>query len=284
MDDYGPSRKKRKGGVQQRLAASRVDQPDIIESELATLLLFLLAWGLCSAQLCQKIAECAVKDMKRAVETGALLSKLEKLAGAGATNAARDIRTAVRTEPRLPKPFVTEIPFKAGDAKTAIMLPHEQFAATYAEYPEVWNAMMVPGEDALPEFWRSASDHPQMSNHPLLSRSDYQTRCVPVAIHGDETPLTGRGKIWCQSAVIFSWFSLLAGTSSTQVSMIYIWSAFEKLIDYGVRGTIEIFWKIMLWSFTVLFFGVWPSHDWRDIERLSYNLDCFNVCFISFFC
>jgi len=179
---------------------------------------------------------------------------------------------------------VTEIPFKAGDAKTAIMLPHEQFAATYAEYPEVWNAMMVPGEDALPEFWRSASDHPQMSNHPLLSRSDYQTRCVPVAIHGDETPLTGRGKIWCQSAVIFNWFSLLAGTSSTQVSMIYIWSAFEKLIDYGVRGTIEIFWKIMLWSFTVLFFGVWPSHDWRDIERLSYNLDCFNVCFISFFC
>ena len=32
---------------------------------------------------------------------------------------------------------------------------------------------------------------------------------IPIVLHGDEIPITGKGKIWSSSAVVFSWSSML---------------------------------------------------------------------------
>ena len=42
---------------------------------------------------------------------------------------------------------------------------------------------------------------------------DELEKVVPIVLHGDEAPVTGRGMMWSSSAVIFSWSSMLATTS-----------------------------------------------------------------------
>ena len=54
--------------------------------------------------------------------------------------------------------------------------------------------------------------------------------------------------------MVFSWFSIMAaaGGAGYQDAHLYIWGIFEKYVvpaAGSVLGTMEVFWKIMKWSF-----------------------------------
>ena len=40
--------------------------------------------------------------------------------------------------------------------------------------------------------------------------------------------------------------------------------AFEQILKSGQEGTLNIFFTILQWSFTILQAGAFPSHDWEN--------------------
>ena len=57
-----------------------------------------------------------------------------------------------------------------------------------------------------------------------------------------------------------------AGGAGYQDANLYIWGIFEKYVLPAagpVLGTMEVFWKIMKWSFEALASGKYPLMDWR---------------------
>ena len=53
-----------------------------------------------------------------------------------------------------------------------------------------------------------------MQDHPLYERHGYNQWTIPIALHGHEVPIVGIGKGWSRVMTLFSWYSLL-GQSST---------------------------------------------------------------------
>ena len=84
----------------------------------------------------------------------------------------------------------------------------------------------MPGQDYLDRFWQSAKELPQFRDHPLVQERSL-SRLVALSIHGDETPVLSKGKIWSSSALIFSWTSLLSNIFAlgTSWSMACRWVA-----------------------------------------------------------
>ena len=276
MDNAGPDRKRRKGGVSQR--NSEVQSSLLKESSLYQCLMEEFAAGTTSAACLAKLAACAVQDMVAARE-GFLFPKLEKIAAAHASsNVSRCMYTLLQQESRsLPEPCILEIPYSNGHELTSILLPHEYFAAAYAN-PALWTSSILPVSSKLEVFWETMSLHPMMLGHPWHGRLDGRTKCLPLAVHGDEVPVMGVGKIWSRSSLVFSWFSILAqgsGSNSEEV-MFYIWAIFEKFIakmEGASLGTMESFWAVMKWSFTCVWDGTWPVQDWRGCKYLPGTLD-----------
>ena len=261
--------KKRRGGTRQRLSASSVATPVALESSLAKFLLKQYAWGGMSPQLVQQIASCAVADIKQVVASGGVLKKLEslsKLGGANnlANNMHRDI-LKFQTDSNIIEGFEVELPFKGkGMQMQKILLPHEMFACLYHNYPEAWKRIMLPSEEKLSKFWQAQQDHPNFAGHPMQENPEFRTKCIPLGLHGDEVPITGKGKCWCKSMLTFEFCSLL-GVGVTAERMLWIWGVFDKIIETGEAGTLEHFWKIISWSFFWLLQGKWPSVDWNGL-------------------
>ena len=117
-------------------------------------------------------------------------------------------------------------------------------------------------------FWEQCKGHPALLGHPLLSRN--RSKCVPLGLHLDEVPVTGRGKIWCKSSLIFSWFSLMgkAAKAGTMSSLFLIYCMYERLCQDGDEGTVDTFMAILYWSFLCIWHGKWPARDWRGLRRL----------------
>ena len=47
---------------------------------------------------------------------------------------------------------------------------------------------------------------------------------MPIALHGDEVPTVGRGKVWCKLSLLLSWFSVMAVSVPTLQAMNLIWA------------------------------------------------------------
>ena len=258
----------RRGGIRQRLEANSVATPPKIESALANFLLKEYAWGAMSPQLVQKIADFAMTDLKHALATGGFLKDLDtlsKLGGAGkqSNNMHRDIMQ-FQSCSNLPSGLEVQMPFKdVGLQLQEVMLPHEMFAAVYHKYPQSWQKVIMPNAEKLEFFWEAQENHPNMNGNPIRERLDLSTKCVPIAFHGDEVPITGKGKCWCKSMLTFEWCSLL-GSGVTCDRMFWVWGAFDKMIDDDlVAGTMVHFWKVLSWSFFWLQQGKWPTADWH---------------------
>ena len=109
-----------------------------------------------------------------------------------------------------------------------------------------------------------------MEGHPVKAVKDWKGRCCPLSLHGDEVPVQGVGKIWCRSALMISWASLIAIACGKGVSdcQIYIYGLFEKFIQSeapGIPGTMSVLWQILQWSFQCIWDGTFPARDWRGI-------------------
>ena len=73
------------------------------------------------------------------------------------------------------------------------MLPHEVFASIWQNYPNTWSQVVCPSTADLKKFWATAKHHPQFSSHIILDQPGQLHQFIPIAFHGDKTPITGRG-------------------------------------------------------------------------------------------
>ena len=261
------SLKRNRGGIRQRLDDYTDSTKPALESGLANFLLEQFAWGSMSPQLVQQIAMLAVKDINNVISTGGYLKDLEQISRIGgqgklSNNMHRDLQQ-FQQKSLIPLPFEVSMPFAdVGPQKQYMMLPHELFSSLYHNYRDQWNEIMLPSSDKLLEFWEAQSTHPNMDGNPIKSRPDYKTRCLPIGLHGDEVPITGKGKVWSKSMLTFEWTSLL-GKGWSASRMMWIWSSFDKMLDTSEHGTLAHFWKVFSWSCYWLQQGRWPTHDWQ---------------------
>ncbi len=140
----------------------------------------------------------------------------------------------------------------------------------------MWKATLCPSVEAIQEFWRTNREHPQMTGHPMRNRRHWQSRAVPVAIHGDEVPVLGKGKCWCKSYLNFCWYGLLAfaATGLTTADYVFwIWGAFDAYLEADEsQDTVDEFLKVLCWSLLALYTGKWPNEDHRGVEHLAFWL------------
>ncbi|CAE7237646.1 unnamed protein product [Symbiodinium natans] len=246
MDDAGPARKRRKGGIQQRQSQAEASKTSI--SALHDLLMTYLAQGLMSAAVCHAIATAAVADMGLSRE-GTVFPDLEKLAKIKhGKNLQKSIDGLLAKQADLPTPKEFDIPLAGqvpGQPTSLLLLPHEMMAHMFSNGTG-WVTSVLPDPSRLAAFWDCFRKHPCMEGHPLLSHPQYRNRCIPLAMHGDEVPVLGVGKIWCRSALAFSWNSLMATFAgrSVQDTNLYIWGCFEKFIvgdDEDAPGTMATY-------------------------------------------
>jgi hypothetical protein len=264
--DSEPPVKKRKG-QRLRLQSDPVVTPPVVESLLATFLLQQFAWGYMTPQLIQKISALAVQDFVNATSVNGRLVSLEEISKIGGfnkleNNMHRDLGKFLQNT-MVPKGFNTLMPFKGlGIQEQTIMLPHEVFATLFHNYPKAWQSTILPKPEMLECFWDSQADHPAMNGHPMTSKPDYKSKCLPIGLHGDEVPITGKGKVWSKSMLTFQWLSLL-GAGWGAARMLWIWGVFDKLLDTSETGTLVVFFKILSWSLFWLQEGRWPTHNWK---------------------
>ena len=267
VEDPLPKSKRRKGGVWQRARAATEEKH--ANSCLFQLLMTMFAKGILSASQCHQIAQAAKKDIDKAAE-GYIFPKLDHIAGIQHNrNLQGSVFRMIEKESKAPELFHVHIPLASTDPNKescALLLPHELFAWFYGG--NCWEAKILPTQELCEKFWRPFRGHPCMNGHPLFEREDFRTKCVPLGLHGDEVPISGIGKIWCRNALVLSWCSLLAVAAgrSAQVCMNYIWGCFQKFLQPGEHGTMEVFWSITVWSFTAIWSGKWPDKDWRGVR------------------
>ena len=161
---------------------------------------------------------------------------------------------------RLPKQFFCNVNFKAPYNRTmqAMLLPHELFSTIYHQYPQAWRQIMLPSQNRLEEFWELQRNHPAYHAHSVLSTCrNFHKKMLPLAFHGDGTPVIGIGKIWSRQLTIFSWNSLLR-QGQTKDMQLHIWSFFDECSG---PTTLDEFFSVLSWSFAALQEGKWPGKN-----------------------
>ena len=260
--------KKRKGGVQQRLGQAQQELKQ--ESAVFLLLMNLFAKGMISGVLAHKIAKATKEDLEAARE-GKEFPDLEQLANLQeGKNVARSVHNTLAKTSSLPSPLKVEMPYSDGLSQAHVLLPHEYFAALYAN-EQAWRKCILSDPSSLSEFWNTMGSHPAVAQHPMKKTASWQTLYIPICMHGDEVPVQGVGKIWSRSALSFSWNSIIANALGAKGSdiMMYIWGVFERFCiasSGATMGTMDTFWAILTWSFKALFSGKFPSCDWRGVQ------------------
>ena len=235
------------------------------KSVLAEYLIDKWAWGEISASAVQTIASCAVQD-------GLTNKEVQVLAKLGSSGlypnhchhelmnklGAPHIKSAISSIDVYMRKQQSQMVL----CSSAILLPHELFSVIYDKHKDVFLQRLCGGSYSnIDKFWTSMGNHPAYPSHPLVSRDDHKTRCVPLSLHGDGVPVTGVGKSWSKSMEAYTWNSLL-GKGSTIMTNFLIFMFFTQLViknaDFDLR---QQFFKRLHWSFYWLFIGKWPSRD-----------------------
>ena len=284
MDDYSVAR--RKSSKRQRLGeaglarSSAGTNPVAEVSILATWLLLQFCWGTMSPQTLQVIAKKAMEDVKKVGGQAELLADLSMLSKLGAeghyeNNVHRDLMVKLVTRSKICEQFYFQLPLKGyGYIRSAMLLPHELFSSIYHNYDLAWKQIMCPGVEALTTFWNGVAGHPALDGHPIKNGGpEWMSKTVPLSLHGDGTPITGRGKSWSSQSTIFSMTSMMC-SGTTKLTQLYIYQVFDNLIT---EGTLERAFEIMAWSFYYLYLGVWPTKHWDSNQRCV----CLFLCLLS---
>ena len=160
----------------------------------------------------------------------------------------------------LPRAFMPSITFKSPYNKLVqmMLLPHLVFSQIYHCYKSAWDTIICPSQDQLKTFWKLQKKHPAYPGHPVLGGNpQFATKMVPLALHGDGTPVLRIGKVWSRQLTTWSWNSLL-GMGSTKPMQMQVWSCFDETM---ASTTLAEFWQILAWSFKWLQLGVFPDAD-----------------------
>ena len=267
---------KRRGGLQQRLAAAEQEELRDVASELVMYLLGQWAWGLLSATKIQVIAMKTVNDIDTVTAGTNFSTKLQflkVLAGLGTSgkhpqNCAHDLYTHLNYAGYWNAQFRVMVPLSdASGANPALvlqvmLLPHVWFSVMFNNYYESFQSKICASREQISEFWNAMRGNSRLEGHPVTARTGYKRRCIPIRIHGDGVPVTGVGKSWGKSADIYSWNSFFA-TGPTIEFNFYIWAVFKAVLSTSFnRNTKNTFWKILVWSLKWLWLGLWPNKNW----------------------
>eukprot|EP00974_Lingulodinium_polyedra_P065210 6304984-Lingulodinium_polyedra.AAC.1 len=100
-----------------------------------------------------------------------------------------------------------------------ILEPHEYFAWLYANHRGAFDKLFLEGDGSgshLQHFWSTVKERkdPRLETHNLSDRPEWDTRAVPISIHGDAVPCVSIGKAGTKSYNIYSLSGLL-GSGST---------------------------------------------------------------------
>ena len=281
-----------RGGRRQRAAAwaelaQDASPTKAFDSQLGLHLLKEWTWGHKSAIEVQRLAALALADQRDALNnaqgqralplSGHTSQMLEALAGLGNSgriggNCHRDLLRFMG-EPKYPKPLMAPVSVKVQKPKRfqpsevsvelPFLLPHEYFAFLASEHPSTFASQFLGDVDGsgskLEYFWRGVSSRrdPRLARHPMTSRADWLSHAVPLSLHGDAVPCVQVGKHATKSYDAISFQALFAEGTSLAVKNL-VFGIFEH--SKG-PSTMEDVWKVIVWSFDVLFQGVWPSKD-----------------------
>ena len=221
-----PAKKRRRGGVRQRLAAAEQDLEAEAEARpnerLAEYLKQQWAWGHMSPQTLQAIASHAIGDMTASGVTNfpPLLQKFAALGcmGQHANNMHKELLHLLEKDIHVPKPLMVKLPFAKGDFLQSIILPHALFSHLHHFYPTTFCKQFFPeGVSQLTEFWQTFQMHPCMQGHEMFKKSNFQS-AIPIHCHGDAVPVTGKGKVWCKMMLALSWSGALSKGNSQEAS------------------------------------------------------------------
>ena len=112
------------------------------------------------------------------------------------------------------------MPTPKGEERTGFLLPHEIFSHIYENNRAAFNKLFIPdGPSSLRKIWSQCRGAACLQNQPVLDNLN-PSKCIPIAVHGDEVPTAGRGKCWVKMALVFTWFSLVANQMPTKVKRI----------------------------------------------------------------
>ena len=217
-----PAKKRKTGGIQQRLAKAEAQDKEKALKERERLALSMAtkwAWGHLSPQEIQITAADAIADMKTfgMEQLPQWLSKFAALGSNGVHSNNMHLELLKMFEPQssLPKPLVVHLVFKDQKHLQSLMLPHELFSALYHHYPSTFQKHFMPGgTEQVSKFWSKFAKHPSMEGHEIFASKNYQHRALPLNLHGDGVPVTGKGKVWVKMMLTLSWTGCLAEGSS----------------------------------------------------------------------
>ena len=151
MADAEPARKKRRGGVHQRMqqAAAAVET----ESALESLLLESFASGVISGAFCHALMKAAVQDIAAARDDAATFPLMERLSGIKHNkNFQEALEVALQRRAKLMQPMQVSIPMKGAPddrPSCSILLPHELLHGMYSGGG--WDKCIVPSDNS-PSF------------------------------------------------------------------------------------------------------------------------------------
>jgi hypothetical protein len=195
---------------------------------------------------------------------------LDKLADLGSkgvhsNNVWSQLKNMLPT-PKLPPLQMIHLPIKHTTlgkiwAWVPMLLPHVLFAAIYEHYPVMWQKIVYGSAERCKEFWHAVKGSPQFHAHKVKDREDYTTKCIPLKIHGDGTPVTGLGKGWGKLVDIYSVSSLLiCGPTILRNPMMFFMFAHLICRDAD-HCTLDRAFKELKWSFKCCWDGKKPKFD-----------------------
>ena len=124
------------------------------------------------------------------------------------------------------KPFTTVV----AKVEHHILLPHKVFATLYEVNREAFVARLLGGKHSnIKSFWEAMDGHPAYRNHPVASRTDHMSHCIPLSLHGDGVAVSGVSRSWSKSVDAYSWMSLLS-SGSTKLTNFMIYFYYPKLV------------------------------------------------------
>ena len=97
---------------------------------------------------------------------------------------------------------------------------------------EAWTKHVCPGPTRLQRFWDATAGSPQLEGHPIRRVKNWKLRAIPISFHGDGVPVTGLGKSWSRSMIMYT-VSSMVGLGTTLETMLLVFACFKDAVAVG---------------------------------------------------
>ena len=177
-----------------------------VQSVLVSYFVEQFAWGLISPAKIQHVMSLA-KQYLIAMANGTLnFSEVEALASIGAEgdascNSLRDLQRKLAESKLAEASYDFTLPMKTplsrfvvSDFPQKLLQPHATFSIMYHTYPDEFRARFLGNPGEIEKFWSGLEGSPLLQEFPFATDRKWAEKAVPIAIHGDGTPIAGLGK------------------------------------------------------------------------------------------